>query len=67
VLVRNPERRHLEDLGIGGRIILESIFKEWVGSVDCIDLAQERERWRAVVNAIIELLVPENQRNFLTN
>jgi hypothetical protein len=28
------------------------------GSMDWIDLAQERDRWRAPVNTVINLLVP---------
>ena len=30
------------------------------GSMDWIDLAQDRNRWRAVVNAIINLLFSQN-------
>jgi hypothetical protein len=30
---------------------------EW-GGMDWIDLAQDGEQWRALVNAIMELLVP---------
>jgi hypothetical protein len=28
------------------------------GDVDCIDLAQNRSRWRALVNSVINLRVP---------
>jgi len=28
------------------------------GSMDWIDLAQERDRWRALVNAVMNLKVP---------
>jgi hypothetical protein len=29
-----------------------------MGSIDWIDLAQDRDRWRAVVNAVINLQIP---------
>jgi hypothetical protein len=28
------------------------------GDVDCIDLAQDRDRWRALVNTLMNLRVP---------
>jgi len=34
--------------------------------MDCIDLAQDRDRWPALVNAIMNLWVPLNAGNFLT-
>jgi hypothetical protein len=49
------ERDHLEDLGVDGSIILKCIFKKWNGGMDWIDMAQDRDRWRAVVNAVINL------------
>ena len=30
-----------------------------------IHLAQDRDRWRSLVNSVVDLLVPENARNFL--
>ena len=30
----------------------------WGGSMDWIALAQDRDRWRAVVNAVMSILVP---------
>jgi hypothetical protein len=41
---------HLGDSGIDGRIILKLIFKKWDGGMDWIEVAQDRDRWRAHVN-----------------
>jgi hypothetical protein len=30
----------------------------WRGYMDWIDLAQDKERWRAFVNAVMSLLIP---------
>ena len=46
VLVGKPEgKRHLEDPGIDGRIILRLIFESEMGGMDWIILTQERDRW----------------------
>ena len=52
------ERDHLEDQGIDGRIILKSILKKWDGDVEWIGLAQNRDRWQSLVNAVMNLRVP---------
>jgi hypothetical protein len=52
------ERDHLEDLGAGERIILKWIVKHWGFSEDRTDLGQDRDTWRAVVNAEMNLRVP---------
>ena len=35
--------------------------------MDWIGLAQDRDRWWAVVNAVMNLQLPQNAGNFLTN
>jgi hypothetical protein len=36
------------------------------GDIDWIELAQNRDRWRALVNTVMNLRVPYNAGNFLT-
>jgi hypothetical protein len=55
------------DPGVDGRIILKWIFKKWDGGVDWIELAQDRERWWALVNATMNFRVPSNAGNFLAS
>jgi hypothetical protein len=54
VLVGKPEgRNHFEDPGVDGRIILKLIFEKWDGGMNWIDLAEDKDRWRALVNAVM--------------
>jgi hypothetical protein len=49
----------LEDPGVDGRIILKCIFEKFDrGIIDWVDLAQDRDRWRALVNAVMNFRVP---------
>ena len=53
------EREHYGDPGIDEMITLRWIFKKLdVGGMDRIELAQDRDRWRALVNAVMNLRVP---------
>jgi hypothetical protein len=52
------DRGHLEDPGVDGRIILRRLFRIGLGAIHWIDLAQNRDRWRALVNAVMILQVP---------
>jgi len=49
----------LEDPGVDGRIILNRIFRKWnVRGMDWIELAQDRDSVRALVNVVMNLRVP---------
>jgi hypothetical protein len=53
------QRGHLEDLSVDGTIILKFIFREvGRGGMNWIELAQDRDRWRTFVNALMNLRVP---------
>ena len=52
ILVGNLRER---DPGIDWRIILRWIFRKWDGVVD---LAQDRDKWQALVNAVMNFWVP---------
>ena len=52
------EGDHLKDLGIDVMIIFNWIFMKWDGRMDQVDMAPDRDMWRAVVNAVINLRVP---------
>jgi hypothetical protein len=52
------EGDHLKNPGVAGRIILKWILKKWVGGMDWIDVVQDTDRWRALVNVAMNLRVP---------
>jgi len=52
------EEDHLVDAGVDGRIILRWIFKEvGCGITDRVKLANVRDRWQALLNAVMNLQV----------
>ena len=76
VLVERPEgRRPLgrprRRLGRPRRRWVDNIRKDLqevgCGSMDWIGLAQDRDRWRTVVSAVMNIRVPWNAGNFLTS
>jgi hypothetical protein len=63
--VGKPEgKRTLERPRRSGWTILKQILREigWDGT-DWIDLAQDREQWRALVNMVMNLLTEMSTRN----
>ena len=69
VLVGKPEGKR--PLGTPRRRCVDNIridFQEvGCGYVDWIGLAQDRDRWRTLVSAVMNLRVPRNAGNFLTS
>jgi hypothetical protein len=69
ILVWRPEGRR--PLG-RPRHIWEDNIKMYIqevgwGGIDWIDMAQDRDRWQALVSAVMNLRVPQNAGNFLTS
>jgi hypothetical protein len=53
------ERNHLEYPGVDGSIILKTDLKEVrCGGMDWIDLSQDKDRWRAVMYALMNFRFP---------
>jgi len=43
------ERHNLKDPDVNGRIILRWIFRKWDGGMDWIDMAEDSDKWWALV------------------
>ena len=66
ILVGRCDRNnHLEEIGVDERVILRWIFRKWDGGTDWIELAQNRDRWLALVIAVMNLRVPQKCGDFL--
>jgi len=67
VLVRIPEgKRPLGRPSRRWKDNIKRIFKKWGGGIHRIVLAQDRNKWRALGNAIMSLQFSYNAGNFLT-
>jgi hypothetical protein len=55
-----PRRRRVDNIKMDLREI------EWDG-MDWIDPAEDRDQWRALVNAVMNLQVPSNSGKFLSS
>ena len=52
------ERDYWGDPKMDGRIILRWIFRKWEG-VWGLELTEDRDRWQALVNMVMNLWVPK--------
>jgi hypothetical protein len=59
------ERKHLENLGVNWRIILKCNFSKGnEEGMDSTDLVLDRQKWRALLNAAMNLWVPQIATDF---
>jgi hypothetical protein len=57
----------LEDLGRDGRIVKIDLRNVILGGLNWNDLNQDRKEWRALVNDVMNIGVPQRAGDFLTN
>jgi len=57
--VAEPEGRiPLEDLEVDWMIILKLYLRNKMGDIDWLHLSRDRDRWQALVNAVMNLRLP---------
>ena len=49
---------HSKEPDVDGKIILKWILQKWDGGMDWIAIVEDRDRWRAVANAVMNFRVP---------
>ena len=59
-LLGRPRRRWVDNI----KMDLQEVG---CGYVDCIGLAQDRDRWRTLMSMVMNLRVPQNAGNFLAS
>jgi hypothetical protein len=62
--IQTSRGEHAESLGAHERIILDWILGTWE-AMDRMHLVQGRDRWRTVVNTVMNFRVPQKVGNFL--
>jgi hypothetical protein len=58
---------HLEEPGVWEDNIKMDLQEVGCGGMDWFDVAQDRDRWRALVTAVMSIRVPYYARNLLTS
>ena len=67
VLMGRPQERRPLGTPRWEDVITMDLQEMGLGGEDLIDMAQDRVRWRALVNAAMNLRVTENSGKFLTS
>jgi hypothetical protein len=68
VIVGKPEGKDkFLHTDVEWRTILRWILESGMKGMDLIDLAEDRDRWRVLVNVVMNLRVPSNADNFLNS
>jgi hypothetical protein len=48
-------------------VVLHDLQEMGYGGMDWIELALDRDRWRALANEVMNLRIPQNAENFMTS